>query len=531
MPDLEEQLRAYGSVLDDTEPGVAAVVELPAPRRRVQWIVAAAAVIVIAVAVAAIAVARDDSTRPRVATTPSTVVDPLKAPAPEPILAIGDGVMLSARDQLGQAVPGITVDATVNRQWSDVADVLRAAEPQPKTIVVAVGTNGPLTEAALDEFLAAAGDRRVVLINNRVSRPWEAENNALLRAALNRPGGNVTLVDWHKIAEGHDDWFASDLFHLAGEGHDAYASAIAGALGVPTVQGLAVEKVHPYDFFDGRTAIAEAGGDVWISSGTMLERRRPDGALIATIELPFTYGSDYMAASENAVWVNGMISDAGPEMALVRVDIATNAITLRLETPDRAACACPVAASAQQLAYVGDGGVTTIDARTGAMISATTDLPARALAVVDDTTYAANGEVVQVLKPGPNPLSIIEFPAGNGDVRALRAQPGGNVLALLASGLVYRIEGTTATEEGDARLSGNSVDEGDRVWVATGNALGFVSGRITANFLYEPTDQTFRRDPVIADQQQGGLGSLVAIGDRLWLVYNDDDVLQVRVTP
>ena len=533
MPDLEEQLRAYGSVLDRAEPEVTQLHVLPETRPRKGLLAlaaaAAAAAVVIVIAVAAIAVTRDGATRSQVVTPPTTTGDPEKVPAQPPFLAIGDSVLLAASASLSIDVRGFSnIDAAPGRRMTDVPALVRGASPEPRTIVVAVGNDHPITQGGLDALFEVVDGKRVVFVNNRVSRPWGAKNNELLRAMVARSGADVVLVDWQLISEGRP-WFLMDDYHLSEEGIHPYASAIAGALGFPTVGTLSVEQSYPFSFFEGRTLIAEAGGDVWIASGTKLERRRPDGDLVATVALPFAYGTDNIAASNAAVWVNGTISDAGPEIGLVRVDVATNKVALALRSPtDDPACVCPIAASDRTVALLDEGLVKRLDPATGKVVNVTTDLRVDVLAVVNDTIYAGGDTGVYAIAPGALP-ALIPLPRGEPGVRAMTPEPTGEVLVALSTGLTYRIDGRSATQVRDARIVGTAISEGDRLWVAGGDAVSMVDERVTLEFLYDAEARTFRRDPILSQRLEGGFLGMFAIRERLWLVRDSGEVLRVRV--
>ena len=70
-----------------------------------------------------------------------------------------------------------------------------------------------------------AGNRRVLLVNAKVERPWQDLVNERLAAAADRHS-NAVLVDWHGVSESHPDWFAPDGAHLRPAGARAYADLI-----------------------------------------------------------------------------------------------------------------------------------------------------------------------------------------------------------------------------------------------------------------------------------------------------------------
>ena len=179
------------------------------------------------------------TTDPTAATTPTTTiagaaptVAPPAPPAQTDAVAVGDSVMLGAQSALTEAMPGIRVDAKVGRQFDAISDVVGWYESEgliPETLVVHAGTNGTFTDADLDQMMERAGDRRVVLVNAKVSRPWQDLVNQRLAAGVRRHP-NAVLVDWFSLASAHPEWFAADGAHLRPDGARAYAELIRANL-------------------------------------------------------------------------------------------------------------------------------------------------------------------------------------------------------------------------------------------------------------------------------------------------------------
>lgn len=151
------------------------------------------------------------------------------------VTAVGDSVMLDYQDPLKSAIPGIKVEAAVSRQWSDGESVLqgmKAAGQLGADVIVALGTNGPITDSDFDTMMTILGGaERVVFVNVHVDRPWQDPNNAVLaRGAARYP--NVVVADWATLAAQNPQWFGADGTHLAidGPGADALAYLVATAL-------------------------------------------------------------------------------------------------------------------------------------------------------------------------------------------------------------------------------------------------------------------------------------------------------------
>jgi hypothetical protein len=113
-------------------------------------------------------------------------------------------------------IPGAVVDAAVSRQWStgeSILGQLRASGQLGAVVIVALGSNGPITAADFDAMMAVvAGANRVVFVNVHVDQPWQDPNDAVLAAGVARTPGTV-LVDLQAAALAHPEWF-SDGTHL-----------------------------------------------------------------------------------------------------------------------------------------------------------------------------------------------------------------------------------------------------------------------------------------------------------------------------
>ena len=142
-------------------------------------------------------------------------------------------MLLGARSAVRAALPGITVNAEVGRQFNVlpwlVPQLSQAGALRPN-VVLHLGTNGPPTNSDLAKVLdELAGVNRVVLVNTSVERSWQDETNSpIAAAAAGRP--NVVVADWYAASAGHPEYFVSDGVHLTKEGGAAYAAMIAAAL-------------------------------------------------------------------------------------------------------------------------------------------------------------------------------------------------------------------------------------------------------------------------------------------------------------
>ena len=132
-------------------------------------------------------------------------------------------------------VPGIDGEAAVSRQWYTGVSLLQQLKAEGQLgaeIVVALSTNGPITDADFDQMMSVLqGASRVVFVNIHVDQPWQDPNNEVLaRGATRYP--NVVIADWATLADQNPSWFGSDGTHLAidGPGTSELASMIASKL-------------------------------------------------------------------------------------------------------------------------------------------------------------------------------------------------------------------------------------------------------------------------------------------------------------
>ncbi|MEA2196372.1 MAG: hypothetical protein QOJ25_423, partial [Solirubrobacteraceae bacterium] len=194
-------------------------------RRRGTTRGAAAAAILTAVAVAAFAAppasAQCGETidlAPRVAVGPG--------PAP---LAVGDSVLYDAAQPL--AGYGFHINAMVCRTMAQGIVWLQQHDQNlPSIVVVALGTNGAVTTAQIDQLLSLVGPSRVLAMVTPHHGNY-AYVPDLIRSAAHQHRGRILVLDWDALSTGHASWFASDGIHLASAaGIGAFARLVEGAL-------------------------------------------------------------------------------------------------------------------------------------------------------------------------------------------------------------------------------------------------------------------------------------------------------------
>lgn len=160
------------------------------------------------------------------------------APSPTPIsggeiTAVGDSVMLAAAPSLYDTLPGIRVDAAVSRSsWAGpgIIDQLAAAGQLGRYVVIALGTNGPISHDAYERMAATAGpDRTLVLVNAYAPRDWiPGVNSDITAFAAAHPG--TMIADWASAIDPHVDYLAGDRIHPGTSGGQIYADTVLAAI-------------------------------------------------------------------------------------------------------------------------------------------------------------------------------------------------------------------------------------------------------------------------------------------------------------
>lgn len=144
----------------------------------------------------------------------------------------GDSVILGIRSKLGENRPISIMNARIGRQAPELLSVIlqdkTAAGDVP--VIFNLGNNNALTREQTEAIFQAVKDQpRVIVVNTAVPRPWREGNNALISEVASKYG-NVTVVNWNSISEGHPEYFAPDGVHLVPAGVEIYVSEILKAL-------------------------------------------------------------------------------------------------------------------------------------------------------------------------------------------------------------------------------------------------------------------------------------------------------------
>jgi peptidoglycan/LPS O-acetylase OafA/YrhL len=176
----------------------------------------------------------------RVPVPPPPSGPPLPLSDYEPVLAIGDSVMLGCSGALQNRFgTEITVDAAVDRHVGQGIDRLRAYRQSGrlssyKTLVIGLGTNGPMTAAMFDQIMSlAAGVANIIFITTYDDRSWVSSTNSVVTQGVAAHPG-TKLVDWYSLANNDPALLGPDGIHPRLAGIEAYANLLLATLDPPT---------------------------------------------------------------------------------------------------------------------------------------------------------------------------------------------------------------------------------------------------------------------------------------------------------
>lgn len=149
------------------------------------------------------------------------------------ITAVGDSVMLASAAALLDEFRGIDIDADVSRSTYAGPGILRSLADRQKlrdVVVIALGTNGPVSQDALTEMVRIAGpERTLVLVNAHGARDWIPGVNADLARFADRHE-NVVVADWNRAIAGSPEKLAGDGIHPEPAGGDVFATCVRAAI-------------------------------------------------------------------------------------------------------------------------------------------------------------------------------------------------------------------------------------------------------------------------------------------------------------
>jgi len=157
---------------------------------------------------------------------------------------IGDSITWQVTDDLRQMIPGIRGSGPVSgenqgigdeefgvigRTFSKANEALASIKSRgvPDVLIVALGTNPPMTLSQVESFMARTdGITRVIFVNIRIPRDWETPTNALINSLPQR-FNNVTVVDWYGYSGSHPYVLNTSGYHLSDAGKPEFAALVA----------------------------------------------------------------------------------------------------------------------------------------------------------------------------------------------------------------------------------------------------------------------------------------------------------------
>lgn len=148
------------------------------------------------------------------------------------ILFIGDSVMLGAYQELKETfLKEALVDAKESRQITALPEILKKHKDlvSYQQIVIGLGTNGVLTDDAIEQTMSLLKDKKVYWVNIKAPTGWQETINATL-AKLPNQYSNITMIDWYSESQNHPEFFYDDETHLNESGRTAYAKYIASVI-------------------------------------------------------------------------------------------------------------------------------------------------------------------------------------------------------------------------------------------------------------------------------------------------------------
>jgi hypothetical protein len=149
------------------------------------------------------------------------------------VIAVGDSVMLASAMALEAALPGVYIDAKIDRQTPTGLALIRslaAAGRLRHVVVFSLGTNGSVTARQLRQLQRAVGaGRELVLVSTFGPQAWEHAVNTALAAAA-RHGLHTELADWHQAIAARPGLLWPDGIHPRPAGARLYARVVLAAI-------------------------------------------------------------------------------------------------------------------------------------------------------------------------------------------------------------------------------------------------------------------------------------------------------------
>lgn len=139
-------------------------------------------------------------------------------------LVIGDSITNASQDAIKQKIPNAEIRAKDGKQWQEGTTELGDAKNYD-TVVMALGTNGPVTKQEVEEVKNQIGDARLVLMTIH-GVDHAGEFNKMVKDS------GYDYLDWGAKADSNPGMLAPDNVHPAGpEAIGVFADEMASAVG------------------------------------------------------------------------------------------------------------------------------------------------------------------------------------------------------------------------------------------------------------------------------------------------------------
>ena len=148
------------------------------------------------------------------------------------IVFIGDSVLEMTKIELEKKYPNAIIDVKIGRQFSELAGLLtefKNSGKLGKTVVIALGTNGPILDEDAKKAMAILEGHDVYFVNSVVARPWEKRVNREI-ANIAKNYGNVKIIDWYSYAKGEKEYFYKDGVHPKPAAAKKYVNLVYSAV-------------------------------------------------------------------------------------------------------------------------------------------------------------------------------------------------------------------------------------------------------------------------------------------------------------
>lgn len=146
----------------------------------------------------------------------------------EPIVFVGDSVLLGASTKLYEDFPYCYVDAKISRTAYVINPIfvsLKESGTLGEIVVINCGANGDCPNYIKDEIMETLSEQQVFWFTTTNSK---TANQTLRDYAEGYE--NLHVIDWEVISEGHPEYFAGDGIHLQQVGTEAYSEAVKEAI-------------------------------------------------------------------------------------------------------------------------------------------------------------------------------------------------------------------------------------------------------------------------------------------------------------